>query len=212
MGGRNTVPDIVPVLIYAGVAMVVAVLFEKIFLAMLTGILAAAICFAFFAKPYIWNEESMNGFQERKTEKMKMYLSARDSIEIADGYANDFVAETRRIFSKMPGYSRAIIIAMVVFFTATGFFRQRLTAAFCCATLGSMLIFAGMIMMLLYKGAAPVSRICQNQVFSQSIFGIMTGFGLAMQLLLCQRIREKLARSSRRGKESKQGTTDWRNR
>jgi hypothetical protein len=207
ISGRN----IVPVVISTGITMFVAVIFEKIFIAALTGILAAVICFAFFAKPYIGNEESLNGFQERKTGKMKMYLDAEESVEMAKGFAVDFVAEVKQIFFRLPGYSKAVMTAVVVFFTATAAFRQRLTAAFCCAALGSMLIFAGMIMLLLYKGAAPVSSICRNQVFYQSIFGIMTAFGLAVQLLLCQRIKEKMARS-RGGKESEQRATDWRNR
>jgi hypothetical protein len=78
-----------------------------------------------------------------------------------------------------------------------------------------MLIFAGMILLLLYKGAAPISRICQNQSVFLGVFAAMTAFGTTEQLLLCQRIKEKLTRKmgkSKEGKEPEKIPTSWRNR
>jgi hypothetical protein len=206
IGGRNETI----VMISAGIAMVIAILFEKIFIAILTGILAAVLGFVVLAGPYIEKGESLKHHPEYNTEKMTVVLNTEKSIEAAKGYIADFTAEIKWIHSQMPAHNLAIMAALAVFFIAAGFFRQRLTSAFCCAALGSMLIFAGMILLLLYKGAAPISRICQNRLFYQSIFGIMTAFGMAEQLLLCQRIKAKLTR--KKVKESDTVKEGWRNR
>jgi hypothetical protein len=68
-----------------------------------------------------------------------------------------------------------------------------------------------MILLLLYKGAAPISRICQNQLFYLGVFGVMTAFGMAEQLLLCQRIKGKLTGKKEKNKPEKISES-WRNR
>lgn len=206
IGGRNETA----VMISAGVAMVIAIIFEKIFIAILTGVLAAVLGFVILAGPYVERGDSLKHHPEYDTEKITVVLSTSQSIEAAKGYIADFITEIKWIHSLMPVHNLAIMAALVVFFIAAGFFRQRLTSAFCCAALGSMLIFAGMILLLLYKGAAPISRICQNRLFYQSVFGIMTAFGMAVQLLLCQRIKAKLTR--KKMKEPQTAPEDWRNR
>jgi len=63
--------------------------------------------------------------------------------------------------------------------------------ALCCATLGTSLNFAGMILLLLYKGAEPVSRIGHRGLFFAAVFVVMIGIGTAVQLLLCLPRRRK---------------------
>jgi hypothetical protein len=211
ISGRN----IAPAMISAGVAAVIAIIFEKIFITILAGVLAAILGFAILAGPYIENADSSKHYPEYETKNMTIFLSTQQSVETAKGYIADFVTEIKRILSQMPLYNRAIIAMLTVVFIAAGFFQQRLTSAFCCAALGAMLISAGMILLLLYKGAAPISRICQNQLFYTGIFGVMTAFGMAEQLLLCQRIKGKLTRKKEKSKDRKESETipaSWRNR
>jgi hypothetical protein len=206
--GRN----IGPATISAGLAAVIAVIFERIFIAILAGLLAAILGFAVLAAPDIQHTgEAAEVEWGGKTQK----LDTRQTVEAAKVYVAKFVDEAKRIFSQMPVYNRAIIAALAAVLLAAGFFCRSLISAFCCAVLGTILIFAGMILLLLYKGAVPVSRICQNQLFYQSVFGIMTAFGMAEQLLLCQRIKEKLTGKGRKckdGKEPETASEDWRGR
>jgi hypothetical protein len=211
ISGRN----IVPLMISAGIATVIAIMFREIFIIILTGAVAAVLGFAILAGPYIGGEDSLKRYPEYETEKITMSLDTRESVKIAKRYITDFVTEIKRIFSQMPKYKHAIMAALAVFFIAAAVSKQHLTSAFCCAALGTMLIFGGMILLLLYKGAVPISRICQNRLFYQSIFGIMTAFGMAEQLLLCQRIKGKPTRkrgTKKDKKESEQASADWRNR
>lgn len=202
-------------MISAVIAMVVAVIFERLFVAILTAVLAAVICFAVLAGPCIGSEDSLKSSSERETEKITMVLDVKESLRAMEGYAVDFAAETKRIFSLMPAYNWAIMAATAAIFVAAGFFRPRLTSAFCCAVLGVMLISAGMTLLLLYKGAAPISTICQNVLFYAGIFGLTAIFGMAEQLLLCQRIQEKLTekrQKSKNGKEQESVSENWRGR
>ncbi len=203
--------NIVPAAISAGLAAVVAVVLERIFIAILAGVLAAILGFAVLAGPYIANAGGAASVEWDKTQK----LSTQQSVERVEVYIARFAAETEQIFSRMLIYERAIIAVLAVIFLAAGFFLQRLTSAFCCAALGTILIFAGMILLLLYKGAAPVSRICQNQLYYLGVFAAMTAFGMAEQLLLCERIKEKLTgrkQKSKNGREPETVSENWRGR
>jgi len=211
ISGRNIVTSTVS----AGLAAVIAIMLERIFIAILAGVLAAVLGFAVLAKPYIGIEDSLKRYPEYETENMTVFLNTSRSVVTAKAYIADFVAETKWILLQMPVYNWAIIAALAVFFIAVGFSRQRLTSAFCCAALGTMLIFAGMILLLLYKGAAPISRICQNQSYYLGVFAAMTAFGTTEQLLFCQRIKERLTRKkgkSKDGKEPEKISMSWRNR
>src|SRR4030042_2545686 len=143
MSGQN----IVPAVISAGLAAVIAVLFERIFTAVLAGVLAAIIGFAVLAGPYIENTGEAASIEWGKSQN----LNTQQTLEAAKKYIADFAAETERIFSHMLVYERAVIAAMVVIFLAGGIFQRRLASAFCCAALGVMMIFTGMILLLLYK-------------------------------------------------------------
>jgi hypothetical protein len=203
ISGRN----IVPATVSAGLAAVISIMLERIFIAILAGVLAAILGFAVLARPYIENAGGATLIEWDKTQN----LSTQQTVVTAKAYIADFVAETKRILLQMPVYNWAIIAALAVIFPAAGFFQRRLTSAFCCAALGSILIFAGMILLLLYKGAAPISRICQNQLFYLGVFGVMTAFGMAEQLLLCQRIKGKLTGKKEKNKPEKISES-WRNR
>jgi hypothetical protein len=184
---------------------------ERIFIAILAGVLAAVLGFAVLAGPYIENVGEATLVKWDETQN----LSTQQTVETVKTYITDFVAETKRILLQMPVYKWAIIAALAVIFPTAGFSQRRLTSALCCAALGTILIFAGMILLLLYKGAAPISRICQNQLYYLGVFAAMTAFGTAEQLSFCQRIKERLTRKKEKGKDGKEPektSTFWRNR
>jgi len=127
----------------------------------------------------------------------------------------DFSTEIKQACLQMPLYCWAIIVALAVIFILAGFFLWRLTSALCCATLGTFLIFAGMILLLLYKGAAPISSIYSRTPFYAAIFAAMTAFGTMEQLLLYQLAEEKLTRKkeTNKGKKGPHETRmSWRTR
>lgn len=210
ISGRN----MMPVMISAGVAAVIAIMFEKIFITILAGVLAAVLGFAVLARPYVENAAAATPIDRDEIQSRGEAFSIEQTAEIAKAYIADFITEIKQILLQMPVYSLVIIAALAVIFIAAGFFQWRFTSAFCCAVLGVMLIFAGMILLLLYKGAVPISRICRNQSLYLGVFAAMTIFGTTEQLLFCQRIKEKLTRKkgmSKDRKEPKKIPKNWRN-
>jgi hypothetical protein len=75
-------------------------------------------------------------------------------------------------------------VAAIILITA-GFFIWRLISAWFYAILGTLLTFVGMILLLLHKGARPISRIADNLPFYAAVFVAMTAFGTIVQLLFC---------------------------
>lgn len=96
----------------------------------------------------------------------------------------DFSTKIKQACLQMPAYSWVIIAVLLVIFIMAGIFLWRLTSALCCAALGTMLIFAGMILLLLYKGAVPISYICSRTLFYTVVLVAMMAFGTIEQLLL----------------------------
>jgi len=87
-----------------------------------------------------------------------------------------------------------IIAAITLTFFFSGFYSWRLSSALSCATLGVILTFTGMILLLLYKGSAPITGICRKVPFYGGIFIAMTAFGTVVQLLLCRRAEKRSIR------------------
>ena len=96
--------------------------------------------------------------------------------------------------SAIAGTAIALILEKI-FVTDSLFWR--FTLALCCAVLGTLLVFAGMVLLLLYKGAMPISYISHKTSFYTAVLLAMIAFGMVEQLLLCQRTKEKLIRKKR---------------
>lgn len=73
------------------------------------------------------------------------------------------------------------VVLAVVFFCLV---MPRFFIAVISAGLGSAVVFAGMIILLFYKGSEPISLIAAKPKFYGIAFGAMVAFGAIMQLLL----------------------------
>ena len=118
--------------------------------------------------------------------------------------------------SQMPLYSWPIVAAVTAVFIAGAFYLWRATSALCCAAVGTLLVFAGMILLLLHKGAAPVSYIESRGSFFAMVVVAMTAFGTFEQLLFCKPTSGYLAAKRRaagkKDQEHDDSHKDWRNR
>lgn len=200
--------------ILACVAALIAIMFEKVFIIILAAALAVVFCFAVLVGPCVESGRIVASAGGDKTEN-RAELSIRQSKKIMGEYIAGSVTEIKQLLFNMPVHKLAIIAVLAVVCIAAGSYLWRLTSAFCCAALGTSLIFAGMILLLLYKGAAPVSRILQNHSFYLGVFAVMTGFGMAEQLLLCPGVKRKSAdekKTDEKKKEPEKSTEGWRNR
>jgi len=205
--------NIILTTILTAVAAVIARIFEKIFITILTAGLAAALGLAVLAGPYIENTDSLKQWPIYKTQNWTKPASFQQTIEIVKAYTDDFSPAIKDACQKMLPYNWAIIAALGAIFIVAGFFLPRLTSALCCATLGTFLVFAGMISLLLFKAAAPLTGICSRTPFYAAAFIAMILFGTFEQLLLCRRAKQKLIRVKEANKDNhdtEQAKQDWR--
>lgn len=127
--------------------------------------------------------------------------------------ATDFSTAIKQACLQMPAYSWVIIAVPIVILILAGIHLWRLTSALCCAALGTMLIFTGMILLLLYKGAMPISWVSRRTSFTAAVFVAMIAFGTIEQLLLCPSDKEKsIGKKDVNKIESEEKTLNWRSK
>jgi hypothetical protein len=140
-------------------------------------------------------------------------LSWAQSARLMGSYAIEFDASTKQVYSQMPGYKRAILAAVAAAGAAGGFWFRRVASALCFAVSGAALIFAGMILLLLQKGSAPISGIFERSAFYAIVFLAMAAFGAVEQLIFCKQKKEetvKVGEGGKGGDESPSVRKSWR--
>ena len=205
--------NIIPAAASAVVVAAVVVLIERIFIAIIAAALAAAFGFAVLAGPYINTVQAENpANQDEISAQTTAATSVDESIERLKAFALDVGEKIKKAGSLMPLQRWAMIAVLAAIFIVGGFYLRRLTPALCCSVLGTVFIFVGMILLLLYKGTAPVSRICSNPLIYAAVFAAMAAFGTVEQLLICRRPKVQPAEAGNKravkakGKVKKKGT------
>jgi len=113
---------------------------------------------------------------------------------VAGGVCGFFITGRNIAFAGLLAIVGVIIAIILEKILVSGSFFWRLAWALCCAVLGTLLIFAGMVLLLLYKGAVPVSYISDRQSFYACVFAAMTAFGTIEQLLFCRHTKREVIR------------------
>ena len=81
-----------------------------------------------------------------------------------------------------------VVVGVTAFFALLmGCVLQRLAEAVSCATAGVLLIWGGMVLMLLAKGAMPLTGVYARAGMCAAIIPAMIGVGVVEQLLFCSR-------------------------
>lgn len=196
--------NIVSAAFAAALAVALAMVFERLFIAILTAALAAVFAFVVLAGPYVENSQQAALISPGEISAQGTAVSVRESAETMKSYIIDAGQKIKRAGLQMPVYRWAIIMVLGLIFVVAGFSLWRLASALCCSVLGTALIFAGMILLLLHKGALPVSIICSRPSFYATAFIAMTAFGTSEQLLLCKRSKTRSAGKRQIGKNKQE--------
>lgn len=175
--GRGVLPTVVS----AVVAAVIAVVLERLFIAQLLALLVAVISFVILIGPHINIENA-----QIEPETQDVTVDSNESMEQLDAYLIDVANKVRDAFSDVPVYRWVIVGVLTIIFLVGGFVFRRFSAALCFSVLGTLFIAAGMIMLLLYKGATPLSWVGHKPWMYAGIVGGMMAFGTIEQLLFCR--------------------------
>jgi len=199
--GRN----IMPAIILASLAAVIAIIFERVFVTILLAALVAVFSFAFLARPYVEISEEAIPTNQSRISTQSPALSVGESVQLMKTYIVDVSNKIKRACSQMPVHNWVIILILAAAFIVVGFYLERLASALCYSTLGTMLIFAGMILLLLYKGSAPISGIGNKPLFYGGVFVAMAAFGTIEQLLVCRPAKRHGTRKKEASKQDEKG-------
>ncbi len=151
--GTNTMA----VAVSAAIGAVIAVMLEKVFMALLAAAMMAASAFFIIAE--------------------------LKEIDLSNGLWQGLRA--------MPLEGLAVMVAAVAVAIILTIYLWNFMSALCCAVLGTLLVFAGMVLLLLYKGTQPITAISNKPLFYGGVFVVMVAFGAVEQLLLCKGSRKE---------------------
>ncbi|MBA7660873.1 hypothetical protein ES703_68879 [subsurface metagenome] len=192
--------NLISVVFSAALAAGIATILDRLFIAILTAALAAVFAFVVLAGPYIENSQRTTPISSGEMSAQGTAISVRESVEKMKAYIIDAGQRIKHAGLQMSVHHWAIIMVLALIFIVAGFSLWRLAMALCCSTLGTILIFAGMILLLLHKGAVPVSTIRSKPSYYATAFIAMTAFGTIEQLLLCKHPKTHSGRKRRIGK------------
>ncbi|UCG56605.1 MAG: hypothetical protein JSU70_17290 [Phycisphaerales bacterium] len=196
----------------AGIVAFVAFALKRLFIGSLAAVLAVVFGFALLAGQYFDDAGGAAPAGPSGTSEQDQRLSISESVETAKLYVDDFRRNIDRARSRMPVHTWIVIIALAVTSAAAAFFLWRFASALCCSVLGTMLIFLGLILLLLWKGSMPISRIHNRAAFYGLVFLGMAAFGTVEQLLLLLRTKRQAMREeqAKADEEELQGKQRWR--
>ena len=190
----------------------IAIKFEKIFLAVLAGALAVALALAIMTRPYMNKTETSAQTTQHQSQTQGQTYTVQKTMQIISAYARDLSSMIKHACPQMPTYNWLIILALAVIFTTMGFFFWPLASALSCAALGTISIFIGMTMLLLFKGSAPLTGICTRLPFFMLVFAAMVIFGTLEQLMLCKYTSKKpiLKKRQKTEQQTDKAVASWR--
>ena len=194
------------------VAAFLAAMFQRAFTALLLGLLSLAVSFVILAHPYLQEHRGTLIAGENLDRGPK--LTVRDSLRVAHAYGLDLMDGVREAAGRLTASQWAIIAAAAAGMLTLGAFFQSVGGALSCATLGTAMIFAGLLLLVIFKGSAPVGRLAERPAFYGLIFAGMTAFGTLEQLTLCRRAQQHKSkgRSGKSQPAKKESKRSWRNR
>jgi hypothetical protein len=163
----------------------VAVMLQKFFVAALLAVLAGCFAFVFLAWPLPATPqvtpagESEAGGQARE-------LGVRESLDVARVHWLDVTDVVRHAASGLVAAEWAIIVASAFVLMMVGLLFRHIGGALSCSTLGAAMISAGLGLLLVFKGSAPIALIEDRGAFFGSVLLGMVAFGTAEQWILCR--------------------------
>jgi hypothetical protein len=118
--------------------------------------------------------------------------------------AIDYLWErTKALYADFPLLHMLAVVGLGLLAAILAVNFSKAAGALCCATLGTTLNFTGMVLLLLYKGAEPITRIGSKSIFFASVFTVMIAVGTAVQLFFCaSRLKKIPAKSENEEQDS----------
>ena len=177
--------------------------FKKAVVILAGGIVATAIGLIVFSAPVIADESNWPRMNDESSSVVETEgtLSAEESVSVLKSQAVYLFTGLKGCVAQAEplGFIASIVAGIIV--VGCGFFAPRFVVAATSATIGTGMIFAGMIFLLLYKGSEPMTRIYSAGTFYKLVLVVMTAFGTAVGLLVCPETGKRSAKKNDNGEK-----------
>jgi hypothetical protein len=189
-----------------------AALFQRAFTALLLGLLSLVVSFIYLAHPHL--QEYRGTLVAGQNLNKAQQLTVQESLTVTRAFSLDLMDGVRHAAGGLTVSQWAILAAATAGMLTLGALFRSLGGALSCATLGTAMIFTGLVLLLVYKGSAPVERIAGRPAFYGLVMAGMATFGTLEQLTLCRRAQQKKpkAKSGKSRSAKEESKRSWRNR
>ncbi len=184
----------------------------RLFVAVVLAGLGVAITFGVLARGHLFQEHGLL-LSGATLNQSNTRFTMQESLDAVQAYVLDVTDGIRAIARQLVPADLAIIGGVGVGLLVVGLLLTRLASALTCSLLGSGLVFAGLTLLLIFKGSTPVTQMEQQGAFYGLLLLGMAAFGTLEQLLLCpQPASGRDAAGGKSRSRSKELEGDWRNR
>lgn len=184
----------------------------RAFVAVVLALFGIAVVFAVLARSQLFQEQGLL-LSGQTLNQAGTRFTVQESLDAIQAYVLDIVDRVRAIARQLAPTDLAIIAGFGAGLLIFGLLLVRLAGALTCSLLGSGLVFAGMTLLLIAKGAAPVARMEQQGAFYGLVLLGMAAFGTLEQLLLCPRsVKDRDLPPGKSRSHREESKRDWRGR
>jgi hypothetical protein len=157
----------------------------RVFSAALLAVLGMAVTFVILARAPLRASPGtlFTGPEVGQTEE----YTVPESLEVTRAYWTDAADRVRAGAYALAPTRWAILAAVGFGLLVLKLYLDRLAAAATCSALGTVLVFSGLVLLLIFKGSAPVAHIEQQGVSYGLVLVGMVLFGTVEQLVVCRR-------------------------
>jgi len=207
LSGQNPATACLAALGGAGLGAILPRLFVAAFLAGL----GAGVAFVVLARVHPLQEQGAST-GARSFDRIERRLTTRESLDVVQMYALDIIDRVRTVTRGLPSVDLAIVAGVGVGLLVLGLLLARLAGALTCSVLGTGLVFAGLLLLLIYKGSTPIARMERQGPFLGLVLLGMIAFGTLEHLLLCPAPGRKNGRSAKSRSRREEVRHGWRGR
>ncbi len=183
----------------------------RVFLGVLLAVFGMAIAFVMLTRAQLL-ESPGTLFKGPEVGQTEQY-TVPESLDVTRTYGRD-AAERVRAGAYALAPTRWAILAAVGFgLLILKLYFDRLATAAACSVLGTVLVFSGLVLLLMFKGSAPVAHIEQQGASYGLVLLGMAVFGTLEQLLVCRRPKREAKGEEEKTPSSKgESNHAWRGR
>jgi hypothetical protein len=129
-------------------------------------------------------------------EQSDVVIPASAALEITTKTVEYFVGRTRKAIASagVVSYAGGGLVAVIAVVAALAV--SRLFIAVFSSSIGSAVIFTGMVILLFYKGSKPINCIAERPQFYVMVFAVMIIFGTIIQLILSPPVAKRIKTDS----------------